>query len=468
MNYFSRSNNRGKNLRPPDLYEYFVDNFWFKSVDLENQKINEPLRGNHKADVVIVGGGYTGLSAAFHIREKFPEKKIVLLEGACCGYGASGRNGGFCIATSMLDWEQTDHVLRQQSLEVSLYGLEFIKRMISEYGVGCDFNENGMLEVALNEKQTKELEIYQRDLKTFGLDSSLVQGAELEAEIKSYRFVDGLIKPYGATLNPAKLARGMKRVVEEIGVEVRERTVVTRIIPGKMNHIDTELGEIQAPVLIIALNAYAHKLGLFKDRVFPVSVFQVATEPLSKNQWESIGWQNRQGLSDMRALYSYSVPTADGRIVMGGSDFTYYDNDAISSGNDKTVTGRVKNNLFSFFPQLDGLQIEHAWGGTTSYTLGRIPSVGVMGDYQNIFYGTGFNEGVPTTQTAGRIIADLMAGESNKFTSHFVVNRKIPYAGPKSFRGLFGRGVKWMMKNLGYSPIHGRRAVKQESFWRNR
>ena len=103
MKYFSHTHNRGKNLRPPDIYEYFVDNFWFTAADLENQKINEPLRGSHKADVVIVGGGYTGLSAAYHIRKHFPEKQIVLLEGACCGYGASGRNGGFCIMTNLLD-----------------------------------------------------------------------------------------------------------------------------------------------------------------------------------------------------------------------------------------------------------------------------------------------------------------------------------------------------------------------------
>jgi hypothetical protein len=111
MKYFSSSHNRGKNLRPPDLYEYFVDNFWFKTIDLENQKLNEPLRGSHQADVVIVGGGFTGLSAAYHIRSKFPDKHIVLLEGACCGYGASGRNGGFCIATDLIrESQDADHI----------------------------------------------------------------------------------------------------------------------------------------------------------------------------------------------------------------------------------------------------------------------------------------------------------------------------------------------------------------------
>ncbi|HET6446297.1 MAG TPA: FAD-binding oxidoreductase [candidate division Zixibacteria bacterium] len=454
MNSSFPSPKRGSNLRPPDLYEYFVDNFWFKAADLENQKINEPLRGSHKADVVIVGGGFTGLSSAYHIQEKFPGKKIVLLEGACCGYGASGRNGGFCINTSLLDWEQSDPEQRQKDLMVSTYGLDQIKKMISEHGVDCDFEENGMLEVAMNEKQAQILEEYSSDLRSFGLDSTFVQGEELHAEIKSPRFIAGLKVPYGATLNPAKLARGMKRVVENMGVEVRERSVVTRIVPDEVHFVDTELGDIQAPVIVIALNAYAIKLGFFKNRVFPISVFQIATEPLSAAQWETIGWQNRQGLSDLRALFSYSVPTLDGRIVMGGSDFTYYSKDALSSGNDKTVTHRIVENLFDFFPQLAGLGIEHAWGGTTAYSLGRIPSVGVMGSHKNIYYGGGFDEGVPSTQTAGRIIADLMAGESNEFTSHFVVNRKIPYAGPTTLRGFFARGVKWMMEKYEYSPIH--------------
>ncbi len=449
MKYFSKQHNKGRNLRPPDLYEYFVDNFWFKTIDLENQEINDPLRGSHKADVVIVGGGYTGLSAAYNIIRKFPEKKIVLLEGACCGYGASGRNGGFCVADILLNRDLIKSESIQDMVDVSFYGLKQIKAMISEYGVACDFEENGMLEVALNEKQIKDLEEYSSHLSYFGLDSTLIQGQELETEIKSPLFVAGLKIPYGATLNPTKLAREMKRVVEELGVEIRERSVVTRISPGKVHLVDTELGDIRAPVLIIALNAYAHKLGFFKDRVFPVAVHQIATEPLSKAQWESIGWQNRQGLSDQRPLYSYSIPTVDGRIVLGGVDFTYYDYDALSSGNDKTVTHQIEKDLFSFFPQLEGLQIEHAWSGTTAYSLSRIPSVGVMGGDQNIYYGVGFSNGVPSAQTAGRIIADLMAGESNKFTSHYIVNKKIPYAGPTSLRGLFGKAYKWKTIKFG-------------------
>jgi hypothetical protein len=148
MKYYSPPRNRSQTLRPPDLYEYFTDNYWFKTVDLENQVINEPLRGSHTADIVIVGGGYTGLSAAYHIRHRYPEKHIVLLEGACCGYGASGRNGGFCIGTDLVEDidEDSDPDILQKNLDVSFYGLNFIKRMIVEHGVECDLEENGMLE----------------------------------------------------------------------------------------------------------------------------------------------------------------------------------------------------------------------------------------------------------------------------------------------------------------------------------
>ncbi len=450
MKYFSHSHTRGQNLRPPDLYEYFVDNYWFKSVDLENQKINEPLRGSHKADVVIVGGGYTGLSSAYHIKEKFPEKHVVLLEGACCGYGASGRNGGFCIATDLISkaGDIAPETL-QENLDVSFYGLNFIKKMISEYGVECDFEENGMLDIALTEKHIQGLEEWKDELKSFGLDSTLLLGEALESEVKSPRFIAGLKNPYGATLNPAKLAREMKRVVEEVGVEVRERTVVTRITPGKINHIDTELGDISAPIMVVALNGYSHKLGFFKNRVFPLNVFQIATEPLSKTQMEAIGWQNRQGLSDMRTMFSYLIQTKDNRIVMGGSDFAYYDFDALCSGNDKKYSQSVVSDLFTSFPQLKGLGIDHTWGGTTTYTLSESPSVGVIGDHKNIYYGVGLSEGVPTTQTFGRIIADLMAGESNAFTNHNVVNHPIAYAGPTSLRGIFGKGAKWLWNRAG-------------------
>jgi gamma-glutamylputrescine oxidase len=443
--------------RPPELYEYFVDNFWFTAADLEHQAINAPLRGRHKADIIIIGGGFTGLSSAYHLSRRFPDKKIVLLEGACCGYGASGRNGGFCDAgfSGLLGYvEAAGPELGRKAFEASLFGIDQVKRMVAEHGVQCDFEQNGMLEAALDEQQAQQLDRHHATYKSLGLETTLVQGKELEAEVRSPRYVAGLKFPYGAILNPAKLARGMKPVIERAGVEVWERTVVMRVTPGKVHHVETEMGDISAPVLVLGLNGYAPKLGFFRDRVLPLCSYVIATAPLTAAQWESIGWRHRQGIADMRVLFDYQRPTADGRIVIGGSAAPYFAGDALSSGNYKPAVEAVTKSLFTTFPQLDGLPIEHAWGGTMGFTMDFTPSVGVMGEHQNIFYGVAYNgEGVAFSQTAGRIISELMAGEQSDLTRLCAVNHQIPYLGPGNLRIVFQRLYEWYLRRAGAKTV---------------
>jgi len=435
--------------RPPDLYEYFLDNFWFKEADLEHQEINAPLKGKHTADIVIIGGGFTGLSSAYNLSRLLPDKKIVLLEGACCGYGASGRNGGFCDAgvPGLMSYaDEAGPEAGRKAFDATLYGIKQIKELVSEHGIECDFEENGMIEAAMDEEQAAHLEEELKTYRAMGLDAALVQGKELEAEVKSPRYTAGIKFPYGGIVNPAKLARETKPVVERGGVEIRERTVVMRVTPGKMHRVETEMGEISAPVLVLGLNGYSHKLGFFRNRVMPLCSYVIATEPLSKEQWDSIGWQNRQGIADMRVLFDYMRPSADGRIVIGGSDYPYYANDTLSSGNNKPVIKLLTESLFTTFPQLEGLRIDHAWGGTMGFTLDFVPSVGVMGDHKNIYYGVAYNgEGVAFGQTAGRMIAELIAGESSERTDLFVMNHKIPYAGPRNLRILFAKMQKWYL-----------------------
>ncbi len=439
--------------QPPQLHEFYLDNYWFKSAGFDTQSLNPPLKGSRQADIVILGGGFTGLASAYHLIQKFPGRKIVLLEGACCGYGASGRNGGFVDTRvpGIYDYiEKAGPEKGRHAFDISLYGINLIKQLVSEHGLDCDFEENGSLVTALNDKQARALEHDCDTFKAMGLETSIIQGPELEAQIMSPRYIAGLTFPYTGIVNPYKLARGMKALVETMGVEILERTVVMRLTPGRKHRIETEMGDIEAPDIVLGLNGYSAKLGLFKNRVIPMCSYVIATEPLTKVQWESIGWHNRQGVNDMRASFDYLRPTADGRIVIGGTDYPYYAGDRLSTGNNKPVIAALTEDLFATFPQLEGLGIEHAWGGTMGISYDFTPSVGQMGEYKNIYYGVAHNgEGVGNCQTAGRIIADLMAGEPSELTRLYYVNHKIPWAGPQRLRIIPARIYKWYRNRWG-------------------
>ena len=254
--------------RPPELYEYSLDNFWFKSTDLEHQEINEPLRGSHKADVVIIGGGFTGLSSAYNLRRKFPDKKIVVLEGACCGYGASGRNGGFAgagIPGLMKYVERMGPEAGRKAYDASFYGLDQIREVIAEHGVECDFEETGALHAAISEEHARHLEEEYETYRSMGMEATLVQGKELEAEVRSPRYVAGMKFPYGAILNPATLAREMKRVVRERRGGSKGRTVTLRVPRARFIGSRPSWGRSAHPHSCLASTAIHHMLGFFRQ-----------------------------------------------------------------------------------------------------------------------------------------------------------------------------------------------------------
>ena len=444
--------------RPPQLYEYFLDNFWFESAGLYAEPINPPLKGRQFADVAILGGGFTGMSAAYNLQRRLPGKRILLLEGACCGYGASGRNGGFAdVGMPGLEfvYQSQGPEAARAYYDATALGMEQIQTFVGTHGVDCDFEMNGAIMLATEERHLEELAEVKRRFDGMGIETTLLDRAAVRERIRSERFVGGLRNPGHAILNPAKLARGMKRVIESMGVAVSERSKVMRVEPGRPLRIVTEFAEIRADRAVIALNGYAPQLGFFRNRLIPLCNYVAATEPLSEAQLASIGWAGREGLSDQRVQFMYLRLTADNRIVFGGESAPYFYESSPSSGNYQPSLDKLHRSLLTSFPQLEGVRFTHGWGGTMGFTRDFVPSVGVLGDAGNLFYAVAFNgEGVVMTQLAGRILSELIAGDETGLTRLALVNKSMPYVGHEPLRYAAIKLFERALHSFSSNPLH--------------
>jgi glycine/D-amino acid oxidase-like deaminating enzyme len=442
--------------RPVPLYEYFVDSYWFETSELGEDPLRPPLRGAANADVAIVGGGFTGLATAIAVARRQTGRRVVVLEGARCGYGASGRNGGFADVNYMGFPEfAAAHApeVARGVYDAIATGLGAIERLATVDGVDCDLERNGALRLASSDFQIAGLARAHELLAAMGLPSRLVDGAELRALVRTERFRAGLIIPGTAILDPGKLARGMARVAESLGVRIHEATRVVRIDPGRTIRIATEHGRIEAAQAVLATNGYTPHLDIFRTRLLPLCNYVVATEPLSPAQWEAIGWAGRQGLTDARVLFMYLRPTADGRIIAGGELAPYYTGSLPSSGNHPLAIEKLERSLIETFPQLEGIRFTNAWGGTMAFTGDLTPRIGRLSDEPNLFFGLGYcGEGVVMSQVAGRILATFLAGEGGEYSSLPFVGGKPPWVGFEPLRTLGVRAVERALRALAGEP----------------
>lgn len=442
--------------RLPPLYEYFVDSYWFDTSGLRDDPLRPPLRGAAKADVAIVGGGFTGLATAIAIARRQPGRRVLVLEGARCGYGASGRNGGFAdvMYTGLATFAAAHppEVVRGVR-DVIATGLRSIERLVAEDGVDCAFEHNGGLRVANSDHQIEELERARAGLVALGVPARLVDGAELRALLRTERFRTGLVTPDTAILDPGRLARGMARVAGSLGVEIHEATRVVQIVPGRTVRITTEHGHVDAAQVVLATNGYTPQLDIFRTRLLPICNYIVATEPLSRAQWDAIGWSGRQGLTDARVLFMYLRPTRDGRIVAGGEAAPYFTGSLPTGGNHAPSIQRLQRSLIETFPALEGIRFTHAWGGTMAFTRDFTPRIGPLGDAPNVFCGLGYcGEGVVMSQVAGRILAAFVAGDAGAFADLPFVGGKPPWVGFEPFRTLGVNAAERALRALAGEP----------------
>jgi glycine/D-amino acid oxidase-like deaminating enzyme len=416
-----------------------------------------PLAGQEQADLAIVGGGYTGLWTALLAKEADPGRDVVLVEARRAAWAGSGRNGGFCSASlthglgNGLDRFPAE---LPELHRLGLANLDEIERAVARYGIDCDFARTGELDVASAGWQADALRESAVAARALGASIRLLDTAEVRAEVNSPRYLAGLWDVAGsATVDPARLAWGLRRACLAAGVRIYEHTPVTSIgdepgSPGRARlALATPGGVVLARRVALGTGAFAPLLRRLRYYLVPVYDYVLMTEPLSAGQLASIGWRHRQGIGDSANQFHYYRLTADNRILWGGYDAVYYYGGKIAAALDqRPVTfGRLAEHFFETFPQLEGLSFTHSWGGVIDTCARFCAFMGLARDGR-LAYAAGYTGlGVGASRFGARVLLDLLAGQPTELTELELVRSKpIPFP-PEPLRSAGVQLTRWSL-----------------------
>ena len=398
------------------------------------------VRTEH-TDLCIVGGGYTGLWTAILAKERDPSRDVVLIEGDTCGSGASGRNGGFMEASlthGVANGQQHFPSEVAQLERLGFENLDAIEDTISRYNIDCAFERTGVIDVVTYEPYLDEIVEDHRQLRSLGQEVELLDREQMQAQVHSPTYIGGLWrKDRAALVDPVRLAWGLKRAALALGVRVYEHTKATGIErDGVGVLVKTPFGSVRAARVALATNAYPPLLRQMKNYIVPVYDYCMATEPLSSEQLDSIGWAGRQGLSDTNNQFHYYRLTEDNRIIWGGYDAVYFFGSKHAGELDQRPETFMKlsEHFFTTFPQLEGLHWENAWGGAID-TCTRFCVFWGTSMRGRVAYAAGYTGlGVASTLFGGQIMLDLLHGRRNEVTDlEFVRRKPLPWP-PEPFR----------------------------------
>lgn len=408
---------------------------------------NPPLAGKLRVDVAIIGGGFTGLSTAYHLCTAAPELRVAVLEAKCIGFGASGRNAGFSMNLFGLEPGLTRALFGQErTSEAYRYterAVDYVQALIREHNMESDFEQPGMFRVATAPAYVRRIEHDLQILESLGVHSQQwVDATTLRAEIDSARFLGGWWAPRCGLLNPAKQVRELKRIAEARGAEVYEQTPVREICRATQFVLYTPGGTVSADKLVFATNAYSHLFPELRRHQVPIFTHMIISEPLTESQLAKIGWQRRQGLEDARNFLHYLRLTRDNRLAIGGNDISLaYGSDMHRDLNSRTFAA-LEHTVSWLFPALRGVRFSHRWGGPISVPLDLVPAIGQIGDRRALFSLGCLGHGVALSHLNGCTLADLLLERNTDLTSTWFVNRRVLRWPPEPLRMVAGQVIR--------------------------
>lgn len=408
--------------------------FWFTTGDPGPRRI--PAVGRHRVDIAVIGGGFTGLWSAIALLDADPSLRIAVLEAEQVGWGASGRNGGFCaaslthgLANGLRHFPDEIDVLEREGLE-NLAGLVAFVRA---EGIDCELEETGTLDVATEPHQVEDLLAHAELASRHGTPLQFLDREEIRAAVASPRFLAGVRAGGERTvmLNPAKLAWGLAAAVERRGGTVFEGSRVTglrRHAAGVEVRVEGG-GIVEASRVLVGTSAYSGWLRRLVPQFVPVYDYVLMTEPMTPERRASIGWRGREGVGDAGNQFHYFRLTADDRILWGGYDAIYHPGNRVVPAHDRRpATFELLERHFSAtFPQLAGLRFTHRWGGAIDTTTRFHVTFGEMLGGR-VHYALGYTGlGVGSARWAAGILRDMvLAPDSPRLRLRFVRSRPFP------------------------------------------
>lgn len=430
--------------------------FWLDDVSVPARPA---LSGSHEADLVVVGGGYTGLWTAVRAKERDPGRRVVLLEARRLGWAASGRNGGFCSDSlthgednGRQRWPEEYATLDRLGQE-NLAGIE---KTVARYDLDADFERTGELSVAIEPHQVSWLE----EMAASGHGRLLTQ-EEVRAEVASPTYLAGYQADYTALLHPVKMVRELARVASDLGVEIFEETPVLSLDAGRSGPVSvvTAAGRVRADRVALGTNVFPALLRRHRAFTIPVYDYAVMTEPLTAEQKAAIGWDNRQGLDDLANHFHYYRLSADDRILFGGYDAIYRFGKRVRTDYEhRPETHRLLvSHLLTTFPQLEGIRISHRWAGAID-TSTRFCAFYALAKQGRVAHAAGFTGlGVGATRFAADVMLDLLAGEQTERTSLEMVRRLPTPFPPEPIASVGIQTTRWALDRADHRQ--GRRNV---------
>ncbi|GAA2479559.1 NAD(P)/FAD-dependent oxidoreductase [Winogradskya humida] len=396
--------------------------FWLSGLAVEKRP---PLPGDTTADVAIVGGGYTGLWTAYYLAAAAPHLRIVVLESSFCGFGASGRNGGWCSGLFPVSFSRLERRYGETQAQAMTKALadtvDEVGRVAAAEGIDCDYAKGGTITLARTQAQ----------LKRASQSPDFIDAAAASTICGATDVLGATYSPDCAALHPAKLVRGLADAVERRGVTIHEGTRVHRITRGT---VETSHGTVRAATIVRALEGYTPTLPGHKRAIAPVYSLMIATEPLDPATWDRIGLARRETFTDERHLVVYGQRTADDRLAFGGRGAPYHYGSTVKPHYDTVPSvfaalRRTITDLFGITPP-----IAASWGGPLGIPRDWMPSVGIK---DGIAWSGGYvGDGVAAANLGGRTLADLISGNlTDRTTLPWVGHRSRPWE-PEPLRWL--------------------------------